>query len=264
MFARIAGGLAGAALAVALAATPAAATTAVALMADNRLVVVDLEQRRAGAAVTIAGVGGRVIGIDVRPADGKLYAVADDQGLYTIEIATGRATRVATLSKPFPKGVRAVADFNPVADRLRLMGADGTNYRVNVDTGEVAADGALKYDAAANKGEARPRIVAGGYTNAVKGAKTTALYNIDAAAGAITLQAPPNDGVQQIKIALAMPIGDAVAFDIVTDDKGAAWGYLIVGRALYRVDFAAGTVARAGDIAGLEGEIVDLAVLPPS
>jgi hypothetical protein len=264
MFARIAAAFAGVAAAIAVSAAPSAAATAVALTADNHLVAVDLAKRQAGARVAIVGVGGRVLAIDVRPADGKVYAVAEDNGIYTLDPKSGRATKVSTLSKPFPKGVRATADFNPVADRLRLMGADGTNFRVNVDTGEVAVDGALKYDAAANKGEARPRIVAGGYTNAMPGAKTTALYNVDAAGGAITLQAPPNDGVQQVKIALAMPLGDAVAFDIVTDEKGAAWGMLVIGRTLYRVDFAAGTVQRQGDIAGLEGDIVDIAVLPPS
>jgi hypothetical protein len=265
MHARIAGALAGAALTLALAAPSAAATrSAIGLTADSHLVVVDLDQRRAGARIAIVGVGGRVIGIDVRPADGKLYAVADDQGIYTLDVASGRATRVSTLSKPFPKGVRTTVDFNPVADRLRLMGADGTNFRVNVDTGEVAVDGALKYDAAAGKGEAKPRIVAGGYTNAAPGAKTTALYTVDAAAGVVALQAPPNDGVQQIKFALGAPMGDDVAFDVMTDEKGAAWGVLVAGRALYRVDLAAGTVARVGEIEGLDGGIIDIAVLPPS
>ena len=44
-----------------------------------------------------------------------------------------------------------------------------------------------------HKGE-KPNIVAGAYTNSVKGAKETALYNIDATIGGLIKQAPPNDG----------------------------------------------------------------------
>src|SRR2546430_13424484 len=34
-------------------------------------------------------------------------------------------------------GVTVTVDFNPVADRLRVMGSDGTSLRVNVDDGKA-------------------------------------------------------------------------------------------------------------------------------
>jgi len=41
--------------------------------------------------------------------------------------------------------VVATVDFNPVADRLRVMGSDGTNLRVNVEDGKAIVDGSHKY-----------------------------------------------------------------------------------------------------------------------
>src|SRR5689334_8105074 len=43
----------------------------------------------------------RLIGLDVRPADGRLYAVAVSNDLYRIDPATGAAELVATLTVPF-------------------------------------------------------------------------------------------------------------------------------------------------------------------
>ena len=75
------------------------------------------------------------------------------------------------------------------------MGSDGTNLRVNVDDGKTTVDGKLKFaETDMHKGET-PMIVAGAYTNSVKGTKETALYDIDGKIGALIKQAPPNDGV---------------------------------------------------------------------
>ena len=75
------------------------------------------------------------------------------------------------------------------------MGNDGTNLRVNVDDGKVTTDGSHKFaETDMHKGE-KPNIVAGAYINSFKGAKETALYNIDATIGGLIKQAPPNDGI---------------------------------------------------------------------
>ncbi len=46
-----------------------------------------------------------------------------------------RRRRSPKLESMLPAGVMATVDFNPVADRLRVIGSDGTNLRVNVDDG---------------------------------------------------------------------------------------------------------------------------------
>ena len=83
----------------------------------------------------------------------------------------GKATTKSKLDTTLAKGVVATVDFNPAADRLRVMGSDGMNLRANVDDGKVTKDGDHKYaEADMHKGE-KPNIVAGAYTNSVKGRK---------------------------------------------------------------------------------------------
>ena len=53
----------------------------------------------------------------------------------------GGCSGVTTVSE-LPATV--TVDFNPVADRLRVIGSDGTNLRANVADGKVVTDGALK------------------------------------------------------------------------------------------------------------------------
>ena len=110
------------------------------------------------------------------------------------------------LSETLKAGVVATVDFNPVADRLRVMGSDGTSHRVNVDDGKVTVDGSHKFkdgDAAAGK---TPKVIAGAYSNSFKGTTATALYNIDATTGTLVTQAPPNDGVLNTIGSLGMKV----------------------------------------------------------
>jgi hypothetical protein len=93
----------------------------------------------------VSGLNGRLLGIDVRPADGMLYGVAADGAVVTIDVATGKASPKSKLDAMLPPGVTATVDFNPAADRLRIIGSDGTNLRANVDDGKVTKDGSLKY-----------------------------------------------------------------------------------------------------------------------
>ncbi len=157
----------------------AEATTLVGLTADNALVVIDSDTRRAAPPIRITGTDGRLLGIDQRPQDGKLYGVTERGQIVTIDVANGRATQVSRLATTFESGGRAIVDFNPVANRLRLMGMNGVNLRVNVDNGQAVTDGTVKYAAGTPMAETTPRVVAGAYTNSMGGAQQTALYTID-------------------------------------------------------------------------------------
>ena len=240
----------------------AQAQTLIGLTADNALVSIDGAARRAAAPVRISGADGRVMGIDQRPQDGRLYGVTDRGQIVAIDPATGRATQVSRLNTEFTSGGRAVVDFNPVANRLRLMGMNGTNFRVNVETGEVARDGELKYQAGSPRAETQPRITAGAYSNSMNGAQQTALYTLDTLARSYNLQAPPNDGVQQSRGALPDGLPPGIAFDILSDGQGGNTGFLLASGTLHRLDVSNGATTAVGPIAGLpQAEIIDIAAM---
>lgn len=154
----------------------------------------------------------------------------------------------------------ATVDFNPVADRLRIIGSDGTNLRANVDDGKVVTDGKLKFaEADANKA-ATPMVVSGAYTNSMKGAKDTALYNIDGGLGGVVKQAPPNDGVLNT-IGMTGVKAKSLAFDILSDGNGGNTAFLMADETLHTVDLAKGTATPAVTISGAKG-VRDIAILP--
>jgi hypothetical protein len=249
-----------AATAVAIGSAATQAAEVAALSGDNMISIVDTSAKKVVKSWKIQGVAGRVLGIDVRPADGMLYAVGSDGGVYTVDLASGKATMKSKLDKTLEGATWAIVDFNPVADRLRLIGTDGTNLRVNVDDGKVATDGALKFaETDMHKGE-KPKVVAGAYINSFKGAKETALYDIDAAIGGLLKQAPPNDGILNAVGKLGVKI-DTVGFDIWSDGQGKNEAWLMSGEWLHSVDLATGKATPSVQIKGVSG-IRDIAILP--
>lgn len=249
--------VAGAVAASALMTTTAHAQGRIVGLVDGKtLVTIDPASKKVVSTVNINGAGS-LLGIDVRPADGMLYGVTSDGTIVTIDAASGKATMKSKLSDPWKGTTNVTVDFNPAADRLRLMNAEGVNWRINVDDGKVIVDGSHKYkDANAAK---MPRVVAGSYTNSFKDTKATALYNIDAATSALVMQAPPNDGVLVAVGPLGMSANGPVAFNIVSSgaDQNEAW--LVTGGALYSVDLKTGKATMAGKIAGLKGTLSDIA-----
>jgi len=239
-------------------ASAASAQSIVALVGNNTLTVIDFKTRKATSTAQVKGV--QLIGIDVRPADGALYGVTTDGQVGTLDPKTGVFTKKADLSEKLKAGGVAIIDFNPAADRLRLMSSDGTSHRANVDDGKVTVDGSHKYaDGDANKGKT-PRVIAGAYSNSVKGTKETALYNIDAANGVLVRQAPPNDGVLNTIGSLGIKINGPAAFDIVATGEGQNDAWLLTGGTLYKVDLKTGKATAMGALA-IKGQVNDIAYL---
>jgi hypothetical protein len=250
--------LAGTAAVSVFTAATADAASVIALVDGKSIVTIDPATRKATGKADIKGAG-PLLGIDVRPADGMLYGIAADGTIVTIDMKSGQATMKSKLSEAWKAGVTTTFDFNPVADRLRLMSSDGTSLRINVDDGKATVDGSHKYkdgDAGAGK---TPKVVAGAYTNSFKGTQATALYNVDATTGALVTQAPPNDGTLNTVGALGVAVSGPVAFNIVSAsaDKNDAW--LMTGGALYSVDLKTGKATMAGKIDGLSGTVTDIA-----
>ena len=250
--------LAASAVTLAMAAAAEAAEVA-ALVGTDTIAIVDTTAKKATKRMKVSGVAGPLLGIDVRPADGMLYALAADGTLYTIGM-DGKATVKSKLESMLPAGVVATVDFNPVADRLRVIGSDGTSLRVNVDDGKVIKDGSLKYAEADTNKSMTPKVVAGAYTNSVKGTKETALFDIDAGTGALVKQAPPNDGILNTVGPLGAKV-DTIAFDIWSDGtRNEAWA--MTGDQLWSIDLATGKATPVAKIEGIGGPVTDIAILP--
>ncbi len=237
----------------------AAAAPAIGLTGDKTLVMFDTETLAVSGTMDVTGVD-KLHGIDVRPADGMLYGVSADGKVVTIDTASGAATEKSTLSEMLPDGVSASVDFNPVADRLRIVGSDGTNLRANVDDGSVTVDGKLAYDAADMHAGETPNIVAVAYTNSVGKPEKTAMYDIDATIVGLIQQAPPNDGVLKAIGKLGVDGGDSYAFDISATADLTNTAYLVVGNTLHTVALDTGVATAVGAIEG--GALRDIAVLP--
>ncbi|MDT8276849.1 DUF4394 domain-containing protein [Roseomonas mucosa] len=237
----------------------AQAATLIGLTSDGMLMRIDTTTRQAMPKMRVQGVSSPLLGIDMRPADGKLYGVTMSSEIVTIDPASGRARKVSQLSEAFESGGRAVVDFNPVADRLRLMGSSGVNFRVNVENGQAVKDGTLKYQAGTPLAETMPRITAGAYTNSMAGAKETMLLTIDGVLRQLNLQAPPNDGVQQVRGRIGEAVSAASAFDILSDG-GTNTGFLLAGGTLYTLDLQSAAATRLGPVAG-SSEVIDIAAM---
>lgn len=239
----------------------ALAAPAVGLVGDKTLVMFDTETLAVSGTMDVTGVDA-LAGIDVRPADKMLYGVSKAGEIVTIDTATGAATVKSTVSEQLPSYDGAIVDFNPAADRLRLMANDGTNHRVNVDDGTVTVDGSLAYDGADMHAGETPAIVAAAYTNSIGKPEKTAMFDIDATIVALIQQTSPNDGVLAAIGKLGIDGADNYAFDIVATEDLSNTAYLVAGTMLYTVDLESGAATGVGEITGVDGAIDDIAILP--
>ncbi|BAZ32910.1 hypothetical protein NIES4074_54170 [Cylindrospermum sp. NIES-4074] len=227
-------------------AKPAAAVSLVGLTEGNTLVNFDSSNPSSTSSVQVTGIKGTLLGIDRRPANNLIYGLTDTNNLYTINPFTGAATFVSTLSVPFTGGTISGVDFNPVPDRLRVIGGNDQSFRINVDTGAVIVDGSL------NPGD--PNVTAVAYTNADNNPATgTTLYDIDYISDALFIQNPPNNGTLVQVGSLGIDIDSTAGFDIFTaNGVNSAFAALTpastTGSSLYSVNLTTGAATSLGTI----------------
>lgn len=216
--------------------------------------------------------GETVAGIDFRPANGLLYALGSRGNLYTLDAATGRATFRAALKaaagddNPFTTllGTQFGVDFNPVADRLRVVSNTGQNLRIDVETGDTITDGNLTRVNEAGLA-VPPTATAAAYTNSFRGATATTLYVLDLTLALRSVVNPPNNGVLTSDATLGVVGSGVNGFDL---ESRSTTGYAAIRSgtvlSLYRIDLSAATNAATllGGIAGVE-TISGLALVQP-
>ncbi len=261
---------------------PAAAATLklFGLTDSNTLLSFDANDPTDTSTIAVTGIEGPLLGIDFRPADGLLYGVTDTNNIYTINFSTGAATLVSSLSPvPFTGEFQSGLDFNPVPDRLRLVGSNDQNFRINVDTGAIAdgdpaalgfqPDGTLAYAAGDTNFGANPNITAVAYTNSFFGppspmgvvppTRTTMLYGIDSALDTLVLQNPPNAGILNTIGSLGIDFGSTGGFDIFSPEAGNNTAYAASGSTLYSINLETGKATTQGKIGNGNQNIIGLA-----
>lgn len=143
----------------------------------------------------------RILGIDYRVARGVLFALGSSDRVFTVDVHSGALKPVG--DAPFAlalAGAQFGFDFNPAADRIRIVSDSGQNLRAHPETGALAdfkpdadgvqSDGALAFRSDDVNAAHRPRIIAAAHTyNTARVALTTrdapapTLYRIDLASG---------------------------------------------------------------------------------
>ncbi|MFM9902304.1 MAG: DUF4394 domain-containing protein [Polaromonas sp.] len=225
---------------------PVAAPVIAALTTSNGLITVaaNAPNTMITNVPAITGLNGpatspaeQILGVDFRPQDGLLWGVSSAGRLYTIVPTTGVATFRVALTGAAATAIAAsptlTVDFNPVANRLRVITASGANFRIAaadvpatataaaVPAGTTAVDGSIN-----RAGGAASTVLAGAYTNSFAGATATQLFDLDGTADFLALQNPPNDGtlVNQGTLGLGVDISNFAGFDIAGGQNGLILG----------------------------------------
>lgn len=245
---------------------------AIGLTADQRLVVFRVD--RPGAAVPLGKVGGlkgdtRLVGIDYRVQNNKLYGVGDKGGIYTIREVGAKATKVSQLTAAL-QGKAYGVDFNPAANRLRVISDTGQNLRHNLDdpqgapaAGTTAVDGPLGNPPVppATAGATAQGVTGAAYTNNDLDTTTaTTLFNLDTAQDQVAVQSPANAGNLAPTGRLGVDTPPDSGFDIYSSTRsGVNAGYAVTGAQVFSVDLLTGKASPTGGFPK-KRQVMDLAI----
>ncbi|WP_188548545.1 DUF4394 domain-containing protein [Hymenobacter qilianensis] len=222
-------------------------------VARGGLLVIDLTNPsidiRIGAAVGGAAVL-RWIGLDFRPSNGQLYALARIVGggndLYTINPATGDTDYVSHVPVIVDSDDPGF-DFDPITDRLRVVSSSGQNLSINPSDGTATVERPLTPPDLG--------IYTAAYSNNFTGTPTSTLYVMGRVSGSqgnfptvgtLYQQMPPQEGTLVRVGDLGIPAVLTGSFDIGgTTNTGYAILNAAGNSALYKVDLATGQVTLA-------------------
>ncbi len=212
-------------------------------------------------AVTVSGLATdeKVLGVDFRPKDNKLYGITTSSRIITINTATGAATIGGSLNLTLPtmtagaspEAITYSVDFNPAADKLRVMNSSGLNLRIDVDKYTTTIDGMLSktYDmpimgqAPLPAAPANIKVIAAAYTNSFSpNPAATMLYDLDFANQSLALQ-NANAGTFTYQGSVT-PSFDRASMDIIGGSNGLPLIGLATGTtgatSLYSINLANG------------------------
>lgn len=201
--------------------------------------------------VLVTGLGSNtLVDIDFYPVNGALYGFAASGNLYRIDPFTGAAT--LDVSPQMSVGTVQHSDFNPAADRARLLSAGNENYRLtpSVQTPGPANPGAVDFDGnfvfAPGSGSGTPNLFGAAYTNNFDGTATTSFYTIDATSLYLNSGSPQFNTLNLVG-SLGLTLSGLNGFDI---SQSSGLAFLSDADDLYLVNLATGATTFLGFIGG--------------
>ena len=223
--------------------------------------------RDIGYVQGLSGDDTALVGIDFRVQDGKLYGVGNGGGVYTIDEATAEARFVNALTVPL-MGTSFGVDFNPAADRLRIISDAGQNLAHNVNVGGVTVvNSMLTYTAPPAVPVPATGVTGAAYTNndLNQPATATTLFDVDTVMDQIAIQSPPGSGILVATGTLGLDADVVTGFDIysrlergVTVSNHAFASLMTNGRhAFYTIHLTTGRASRLG---ALGETLIDIAI----
>jgi hypothetical protein len=252
----------------AFAARDAAAIQAYAIQDFNVLVAFDTSAPELATTTPFSGATNQLDGLDFRASNGLLYGyVQSSNQLVTVDPTTAVTTFVSNPSTPSTSNDLGI-DFNPVADRLRVVNANDENLRINVDTGATIVDGTLAYIPGDVNFGVNPNINEAAYlNNDIDPGTTTALYFIDYVADDLVVTTNPNAGELTTVGSLGVDTEFYTGFDIFTaGGVNTAYAILTEGNnapGLYTINLSTGAASFIGTVGdGGIAEIYGLAIVP--
>jgi len=219
---------------------------AYAVSTNNELVIFNpINPTPVTKPITGLQTGENILGIDFRPVNGQLYALGSTSRLYTINASSGVAAVVGTSAfTTLLAGTDFGFDFNPTVDRIRVISNSGQNLRLNPNDGLIAAvDGSITPVTAS--------VSAAAYTNNFAGATSTTLFDIDAVAGRLYKQDPPNNGTLVDVGPLGVMATASNGFDI-GGTSGTGYALLTVGGVtkVYTINLTTGAATAGATVSG--------------
>ncbi|MBB2146131.1 DUF4394 domain-containing protein [Pedobacter sp. LMG 31464] len=230
---------------IAIPANPAAyAVTFDATSNQSSLLIFNPLTADAAVSKLITGLqtGETVLGMDMRPLNGQIYALGSTGRLYTINMGSGAFTQVGTGTlSPALSGVNFGFDFNPVEDIIRVVSNTGQNLRINPTTAAVNVDATIN--------PATATLSAAAYSSNFVGATTTKLYVMDYTGNKLYSQ-DANLGTLTAIGDLSIDVEGSNGFDIISAGTGDT-GYAILSVAgvskVYSINLLTGAATSQRD-----------------
>ena len=196
-------------------------------------------------SATAAGV----VDIDFRGSNNKLYALASNGSTSSINTSNGLLTPLFSASHTITGGVSGF-DFNPAADRMRIIGGGVNNFRMVPDGIAGMTAGTVVNGASTADGQfATPigvTLLDVAYTNPFNGIAGTSLFSIGSDG---ILYSHPAVGAPQFNTLAAVgALGVSIGSDIGFDIDGTGTGWLVSGTSLYSVNLTTGAATSAGTL----------------